>query len=210
MSFDHTTYSALRPYLYHLTARSNLARIQMRRRLESAATLAEQANLTMVIEARRAEHLPMLVDGELVMLRDQTPLRARNMRLEEGWTIERFIAHLNRRVFFWPGKRSGPNDYGWRHFGRYASEQPVVVRVLFDELVAANPDVAPLFAKCNSGSPRWSGGVAPVRGSRTFVAADAAPFTAGDVIEVTFQGGVRLPVTTEMGDRPDGEWRPLR
>jgi hypothetical protein len=208
--FDNDTYADLRPYLYHLTARSNLARIRAGRQLESAASLAEQANQSRLLDARRSTHVPIDVDGEQVMLRDQFPLRARNMRLEEGWTFERFIAHLNQRVFFWPGRETGPNDYGWRHFGRYESEQPVVVRVKFADLVQANPQVAPLFARFNSGSPRWSGGEPPTRGSRTFVAADAAPFSAGDVVEVTFQGRVGLPESAEVGDRPDGAWHALR
>jgi hypothetical protein len=207
--FDLDTYAALRPQLYHLTARSNLPRIRAGRQLESAASLATRANQAALIEARRAAHVPILVDGEQVVLRDQSPLHARNMRLDDGWTFERFIAHLNQRVFFWPGSVTGPNDYGWRHFGRYESEQPVLVRVPFPELVRANTQVAPLFAKCNSGSPRWSGGAAPARGPRTFVPAADAPFTAGDVVEVTFQGHVQLPAGAEVSDRPDGTWQAL-
>ena len=209
MPFDHQTYSALRPFLYHLTARSNLPRIQALRQLESAASLAERAHEAALIEERRVSHVPIIVDGERVMLRDQSPLHARNMRLEDGWTLERFIAHLNQRVFFWPGRDTGPNDYGWRHFGRYEVESPVVVRVPFADLVSANEQVAPLFAKYNSGSPRWSGGEPPMRGSRTFVPADTAPFSASDVVEVTFRDTVTLPPTTRVADRPDGEWRTL-
>jgi hypothetical protein len=207
--FDHAAYAVLRPFLYHLTARANLPRIRSTRAIESAASLAEQANQAALLRARRAEHLPITVGGEQVLLRDQAPLRAKNMQLEPGWTFERFIAHLNQRVFFWPGRDSGPNDYGWRHYGRYESEKPVVIRVRFDELVDANPLIVPLFAKFNSGSPRWSNGAPPYRGSRTFVSADAAPFSAGDVVEVTFQGRVQLPKSADVGDRPDGEWQPL-
>jgi hypothetical protein len=209
LSFDLASYARLRPFVYHLTARSNLSRIRSTRSLESAASLAEQANQSALLAARRAQHVPIVVEGEQVVLRDQAPLHAKNMRLEDGWTFERFIAHLNQRVFFWPGRDVGPNDYGWRHYGRYESEKPVVVRVPFDALVEANPDVIPLFAKYNSGSPRWSNGAAPSRGSRTFVSADAAPFSAGDVVEVTFQGRVQLRASVEMGDRPDGDWQPL-
>jgi hypothetical protein len=209
VSFDTASYAALRPFVYHLTARSNLSRIRSTRTLESAASLAEQANQSALLDARRAQHVPIVVEGEQVMLRDQAPLHARNMHLENGWTFERFIAHLNQRVFFWPGRDAGPNDYGWRHYGRYESEKPVVVRVRFDALVEANPRVIPLFAKFNSGSPRWSNGAAPYRGSRTFVPADTAPFSASDVVEVTFHGRVELPASAEVADRPDGDWQPL-
>ena len=207
--FDLLAYGSLRPYLYHLTARANLPRIRQLRVLESAASLAQQANESAIIEARRATHVPLLVGGERVELRDQSPLHARNMRLEDGWTFERFIAHLNERVFFWPGRDAGPNDYGRRHFNRYETEKPVIVRVTFASLIAANPHVTPLFAKFNSGSPRWSGGAPPVRGSRTFVAADVAPFSAGDVVEVTFQGRVQLPADAMIADSPDGAWSAL-
>jgi uncharacterized protein DUF7002 len=204
--FDLTAYGSLRPYLYHLTARSNLPRIGQGRVLESAASLAHQANESVVIEAKRARHVPIVVDGEPVVLRDQSPLHARNMMLEDGWTFERFIAHLNERVFFWPGRDTGPNDYGRRHFGRYETEKPVIVRVAFASLLAANPESVPLFARVNSGSPRWSGGVPPMRGSRTFVAASDAPFGASDVVEVTFQGRVHLPPDAQVADGPDGAW----
>ena len=209
MPFDLPAYGSLRPYLYHLTARANLPRIRHGGVLESAASLAQQANESAIIEARRATHVPLVVDGARVELRDQAPLHARNMRLEEGWTFERFIAHLNERVFFWPGRDSGPNDYGRRHFARYETEKPVIVRAAFASLIDANPEATPLFAKFNSGSPRWSGGAPPVRGSRTFVAADVAPFSASDVVEVTFHGRVRLPSDAMVADSPDGEWSVL-
>ncbi|MEO8560644.1 MAG: hypothetical protein ABI601_01125 [bacterium] len=209
MSFDLIAYGRLRPYLYHLTARSNLSRIRQRRSLESAASLARQANEFAIIESRRAAHLPIVVDGESILLRDQSPLHEKNMRLEDGWTFERFIAHLNERVFFWPGSDTGPNDYGWRHYGRYETEKPVIVRTTFASLVSTNSELVPLFAKVNSGSPRWSGGNAPARGSRTFVAANDAAFTAGEVVEVTFQGCVELPGDAEVADAPDGPWSAL-
>jgi hypothetical protein len=207
--FDLIAYGRLRPYLYHLTARSNLPRIRQGKALESAASLARQANESAIIETRRAAHLPIVVDGEPVMLRDQFPLREKNMRLEDGWTFERFISHLNERVFFWPGNGDGPNDYGWRHYGRYETEKPVIVRASFSSLIGANPQLAPLFAKVNSGSPRWSGGTPPMRGSRTFVAANDATFAAGEVVEVTFQGRVHLPADAQVADAPDGAWSAL-
>jgi hypothetical protein len=207
--FDLLGYGRLRPYLYHLTARSNLSRVRDGRTLESAASLAARAHQSALLEVRRPTHVPIVVEGEQVVLRDQAPLHAKNMRLEDGWTFERFIAHLNQRVFFWPGREDGPNDYGWRHFARYESEKPVVVRVRFADLVESNPQVAPLFAKFNSGSPRWSNGEPPYRGSRTFVPAETAPFSASDVVEVTFQGHVFLPADTEVADAPGGDWSPL-
>ena len=209
VTFDLFAYARLRPYLYHLTARRNLPRIQSKRTLESAASLARQANEAAMLGSRRDTHRAVVVDGTPVMLRDQSPLHERNMRLEDGWTFERFIAHLNERVFFWPGGDTGPNDYGLRHFTRYQAEQPVIVRVPFISLCNANPQAVPLFAKYNSGSPRWSGGAPPVRGPRTFISADTAPFTAGDVVEVTFQGGVTLPTDAVVADAPSGAWTPL-
>ena len=208
MPFTLDTYAGLRPYLYHLTARANLPRVRAGRALESAASLAAQADQSAILAARRATQVPLTVGGAQVMLRDQSPLHARNMQLEDGWTFERFLAHLNQRVFFWPGRDVGPNHYGWRHFARYKSELPVIIRASFADVLAANA-AAPLFAKVNSGSPRWSGGAPPMRGSRTFATAADAEFNAGDVVEVTFQGRVELPASTEVSDQLDGGWEPL-
>ncbi|GLC28299.1 DUF7002 family protein [Roseisolibacter agri] len=209
MPFDLTTFGRLRPYLYHLTAAENLPRIRRTRVLESAAALARRAGRAELLRERRRDHVPVLVDGEPVVLRDQAPLHRGNMALDDGWTFAEFVEHLNARVFFWPGTAQGPIAYGQRHFGRYEAEHPAILRVPFAALVAANPGWDVRFCRFNSGSPRWTMGRAAPRGAATFVPADGAAFGAAQVVEVTVCDQVVLPDETAVGERLAGPWRPL-
>lgn len=131
------------------------------------------------------------------------------MRLDDGWSFEDFVGALNARVFFWPGTGVGPIDYGQRHYARYASERPIVIRADVTDLLASNPSNTPLFCKYNSGSPRWSAGAPSPRGAATFLPCGQATFRAGAVVEVAFEGEVRLPATAEYGDGPTGPWKRL-
>jgi hypothetical protein len=184
-------------------------RIRRTRCLESAAILARHAGRVDLLDARRREHVAVTVDGETVLLRDQAPLHAGNMQLDPGWNFAQFVRHLNDRVFFWPGSAGGPISYGLRHFGRYAPEAPKILRVPFDSLIAANPHLELLFCRYNSGSPRWSRGVAAPRGSTTFVSSTDAAFRPAQVVEVTALHHVQLPSDTAHGQLPQGPWNPL-
>jgi hypothetical protein len=209
MSFTLDALARLRPFLYHLTSFDNLARIRRTGELESATRLVVRAGEHELLDTRRRGHVSLVVEGETVVLRDQAPLHAGNMRLEDGWTFARVVRHINNRVFFWPGAESGPISYGLRHFKRYEQESPVIVRVPFLALLQANVGVTPELCRYNSGSPRWSRGVAAPRGEKTFVKPDVAPFRAAQVVEVTFPNVVRLPRATSVGQRPGGPWEAL-
>lgn len=206
MSFTLSEFARVRPFLFHLTARANLPRILRTRRLESTAALATRAQRPELLTTRRRGHVSVQVDGETVLIRDQAPLHLGNMRLESGWTFAQFVAHLNARVFFWPGGPDGPIDYGRRHFARYVEELPTLLRVPFASALRANPGLVPEFCKCNSGSPRWSRGVPGPRGSTTFVPADAAAFRASQVVEVTMRGHVHLPDDAAWAHDLAGPW----
>lgn len=209
MALDITTYARLRPYLCHLTVATNLPAIQAERRIQSAAVLTERACRPDLEGARRPTKVPLLHAGVAATLRDQAPLHLANMRLDEGWTFDRFIACLNAHVFFWAGTAQGPIDYGERHFARYATEGPVVLRIPFSSMVAANTETELLFCKYNSGSPPWSGGQPSPRGASTFVPTAAAPFRASEVVEVTFCQSVRLPDGCAWGRSTSGPWTNL-
>lgn len=198
-----------RPYLFHLTARENVVRIARDRVLQPAVNLMAIAQRLDLLETRRSGHLTLELDGDVVRLRDQAPLYANNMRLDGGWTFGQFIRHLNSRVFFWPGWSSGPIDYGRRHFDRYAEEHPAILRVPFQALLDVNIDAVPELCRYNSGSPRWSRGLASPRGAATFVNPDTAEFGVSQVVEVTFPISVRLPESTELGTQLGGPWTPL-
>ena len=200
-------YQRLRPYLYHLTARSNLEAILESRALLPAKDLLEQARRDDVIRARRRGHLTIECDKRPILIRDQDPLHPGNVKLAVGWTFDDLIEELNRRVFFWAGTAAKPIAAGQRHFSRYASEGPVVLRVRFQELVAVNPHLEPEFCKYNSGAPRCNRGLKSPRGPQTFLKAEDADFSCAQVQEVTFAGSVTLPKSLELAQSHDGSWQ---
>jgi hypothetical protein len=210
MPFPLDQFALLRPYLYHLTAATNIARIRRTMRLESATRILEAAGETTLVRSRRRESRIVTVYGESVHVRDQAPLHQGNMALDNGWTFEDFVAHLNGRVFFWPGSTAGPISYGVRHFARYEMDAPAILRIPTAVLFASNPDAIPLFCRYNSGSPRCSYGNKSPRTARTFEPASEAPYRASEVVEVTFEDAITLPPECQHGAGLTGPWRRLR
>ncbi len=145
----------------------------------------------------------------MVELRDQDPFHAGNVAFDPGWGEGDVVELLNARVYFWPGSLDGPIDYGVRHFRRYESQRPAVLRVSFADLLACNPTAAPELCAYNSGAPRCSGGRKSPRGASTFVAPSSFDRPAGAVVEVTFPGPVILPGSTVLAWGLDGPWEPL-
>ena len=197
------------PYAYHLTSSKNVPSICVAGRLESAATLLVRGGRHDLLRQKRAKHTRVQVSSSDIWLRDQAPLHEANVAFEDGWSFGDLIKALNQLVFFWPGSAHGPNDYGRRHFERYQHEGPAIVRVPTSDLLWSNPDVTPLLCGFNSGSLRFSGGVASPRGQQTFLPADQFPRTPSKVVELTFPVAILLPTTTERGLSLDGPWSPL-
>jgi hypothetical protein len=200
---------SLRPFLFHLTDRSNLNRIRETKTLLPAALLMERAGRGDLLRERRRRHEALSVDGRLVLVRDQAPLHGGNVALPEGYGFEDFVESINRRVFFWPGTEAGPIIYGVRHFARYEGERPLILRVGLQSLVSENPSAEPLYCKYNSGSPRCSHGKKSPRGPDTFLSSARFDGTPGQVVEVTFDVPVLLPADTSYGERPSGPWKLL-
>jgi hypothetical protein len=209
MAFSLEQFARIRPYLYHLTATDNLGRIRSCRSLESAESLMLQAGPRSLQHQRRAVHSRINVGGITVSLRDQSPLHEGNISFEAGWTFQKLLVLLNQRVFFWPGTADGPIEYGMRHYTRYESEQPAVLRVQTRSLLRRNQHNPPLFCKYNSGSPRCSGGIRSPRGPSTFQAAGDNQYTPGSAIEVTFVCNALLPDDAELRGKSWCEWLPL-
>ena len=193
MPIDLQRFVALRPYLYHLTASENVQRIIRTRILESASSLMAAARDVTHLRRKRREHRVIGVGAERVVIRDQAPLHAGNIQLEDGPSFEDIVQLLNERIFFWPGGPSGPNAYGERYFGRYRDEDPAVLRIRTSDVVADPRNTEPEFCRFNSGSPRWSGGRASPRGPSTFAGPAIATYRPSAVVEVTFVGRVHLP-----------------
>lgn len=209
MPFSIDEFTSVRPYVYHLTAQRNLARIRQRWLLQSAEELMNQAQDPDLPTDRKRGSLDLNIGGEVVHLRDQDPLYQGNIKFDEGWDFRRFIRLLNGHVFFWPGKDGGPNDYGNRHYLRYQSEGPAIIRMKVADLVSANPTQPPRFCRYNSGSPRCSNGLKSPRGAETFVSSATANFSAAKAVEIVVPGHVVLPVSVQVGESPQGPWRTL-
>ncbi len=202
-------FTTKRPWLYHLTATPNVARIRRVGQLHCAAALLRAGGRSEFIRRRRSNKLPVRVGTEIVHVRDQRPLHRNSMELCDGWSFEDWVAYLNDFVFFWPGSAGGPNPHGQRHFARYASERPALIRVPTADLFAANRRASPRFSCYNSGSPRyWRGRPSP-RGPGTFASGSRFAGPASNVVEVVFQQSALLPATGELADGPQGPWRPL-
>ena len=206
MAFILSQFATLRPYVFHMTATENLEHIRQRRALTCAARLYDLAGAARPMEPRRA-CVRLRVGDVLVIVRDQGPLHRGNIELRGGWDFQDVLADLNGRVFFWAGTERGPSAYGLRYFERYRSEGLAVLRVRCEELLAANAGRRPEFCRYNSGSPRCSGGAKSPRGPETFAAAEAADFTAGKVVEVTYADKAKLPARVDVGASPTGPWR---
>ena len=207
MPFTLERYSEVRPFLYHLTARENLAHIRSTGQLQSAAVLLGRVPANMeTLRTRRNEKMPVYIDAETASLRDQTPLHENNIQFLDKWELEDVVESLNSRVFFWSGWRRTPIPSGERHFNRYRQEHPVILRAPFESVCRCNPGRTPLFCKYNSGAPRQSQGRKSPRGPDTFLPAECFPYNPGNVVEVTFLEHVMLPDDTEMSDHVDGPW----
>lgn len=193
MPLDISRFVKTRPYLYHLTARSNLKLIAASGRLRTAADLLAEAGERPLLRQRRRESRVVVCEGERVHVRDQAPLHAGNLKLSDRWTFDDFVEHLNEHVFFWPGTEAGPIGYGLRHFERYAEEDNVVLVLKTDEVIACQSAIEPRFCRFNSGSPRCTGGKPSPRGPGTFLLARDFVGTPSSVVEVTFRGSVSLP-----------------
>src|SRR6478752_8358185 len=102
MPISNEKFVRLKPFLFHLTSASNVARILRDGRLDCANALLRKARQAALGRVRRREHVSIEIGGEKVELRDQAPLHAGNMAIDAAWSFEDFVQHLNDRVFFWP------------------------------------------------------------------------------------------------------------
>ncbi|MEM8874360.1 MAG: hypothetical protein AAGD32_08880 [Planctomycetota bacterium] len=193
MPFTLAQFVKLRPFAWHLTARSNLPLIQRSRTLVSAERLAGPS--TMLREPRR-DVMPVKHDGQTVLLRDQKPLRAEQTIFEGGWGIDDLLAAVNGHVFFWPGNADAPIAMGRNHFRCYAGD--VALRVPMPALLAANGE--PKFCAFNSGAP--SARARSRRGPTTFATAHAFERTAGAVKELVFEHTATLPTFEIIDSTP--------
>jgi hypothetical protein len=208
MSFAISDYLRLRPYAYHLTDSINVSSLASERQLRPVAELLESAGMNQWLRLRRRDPLRIAVEDQCVVLKDQRPLVMANVELAGDWAAGDFVEHLNRHVFFWPGRAEGPIKNGRRLFDAYEGAGSAVLRIPSVALIEANERVQPLFCAFNSGAPRMNGGRRAPRGPGLFAAASTFPRRASEVVELVFRGAVRLPDRTEIMTS-DGRWRLL-
>lgn len=208
MAFSLERFASLRPYLYHLTASQNVPLIRESKILRCAKDILIESSYHEFVRTKRNEAVLANSHEQVIHVRDQSPLHSGNISFEDGWTFSDLVEDLNSRVYFWPGKDSGPIEHGMRHFKRYQAERPTILRLNTLETFAAN-DVEPTFCKFNSGSPRCSRGKRSPRGRSTFVNHSDASFRATKVVEVSFISTMILPLDAEVSDLPTGRWTKL-
>jgi len=201
MVLDIQAFTKLRPYLFHATARSNLACIRDERALLSPSLLSGDT------ATQRDKPLMVWRGPFRITLRDQLPLQRGHVQLCGGWTRSDLIEALNARVFFWPGNADEPIAHGTRLMSAYATQDEAVLRIPFRTLLAANPAKPPEFCAYNSGAPRTTAGRKSPRGPAIFTTAARWAFPLSRVVEVAFVRGVALPPDTMI--KTGSNWVPL-
>src|SRR5437879_5750659 len=106
MPFSDAQFTRTRPFLFHLTDRSNLKEIGNSRTLHCAASLMQKAGDTSFLRQRRTKSIQVQFATVTVSIRDQQPLYGGNIMLQGGWSFEEFVQSLNERIFFWPGAQN--------------------------------------------------------------------------------------------------------
>src|SRR5262245_40857058 len=116
MPLDLERFGIRRPYLFHLTDRTNLSAIRATKALECASALFRRGQFNALLTVRRDSHRTIEVDSHRVVIRDQKPLHVGAIAFETGWDLPRFVQHVNEHVFFWPGSLEGPIKPGLNHY----------------------------------------------------------------------------------------------
>jgi hypothetical protein len=198
-----------RPFLYHLTDVRNLELIKTNGLLLSTKSIVDKSRMDTndkisFIRNRRQFHSTVEIDNQTYFIRDQKPISLTNLQkcLTNDWSTGDFLQHLNSRVFFWPTIARLE-----RHYNRYQTEKPVIIKVSSRLLLELNPNAD--FCRLNSGATRsnsYLDGAPPKRGIETFLPADMYDNTVGSVAEVTFPNHCQLPTDFFTGGSPNGPW----
>jgi hypothetical protein len=200
-----------RPFLFHLTDKKNLQLIVKYGKLFSTNSLIDKANKEEYLPIKRIKrptHFELDINGEIYSIRDQQPISEKALRkcLTHNWECADFYESLNSRVFMWPTL-----DRLWRHFNRYVSENPIILRFETNSLLEINQNAK--FCRLNSGATRansYLGGKPPERGMNTFQLAVNYTNSISSVAEVTFENECILPRTFCCSNFPDGTWEVLK
>lgn len=204
---DIDKFIKLRPYVYHLTDRRNLNSIIAQKQIFSTRKIVSDSaiqNKKTYLASRRPNHDLIKINVYDFHIRDQQPISelVLGRSLTNNWTVADFIAHLNKRVFFWP-----TINRLTRHYDRYQSENPIILRFSTEDVLKLNPNAE--FCHLNSGATRCSShwnGDAPHRGADTFLTAANYQLGHASVAEVTILDYCDLPDDYWTSGSPNGQW----
>jgi hypothetical protein len=198
---------ALRPYVYHLTDRGNIAFIKSSGKLLSSNQLIDLCNATDKTGLKvkhRTGHEPIVIGDQNITLRDQAKInKAAPRSLTDGWTLDQYIYSLNDRIFMWVKDLHLAN-----HFKRYANERPVILRFSTESIVNLNePRI--YLSDLNSGDTRCVSKYRnpKPRGPYTFKRPDDYPRVPSTVKEFTILNECILPDKFSIGEHPNGNWK---
>jgi hypothetical protein len=76
------------------------------------------------VRQHRSHQVPLTLETHKVVIRDQAPLRTKNLRLAHDFTFDELVELLYSHVFLWPSDDASYSEYGRRHYDRYCTEQP--------------------------------------------------------------------------------------
>ena len=189
---DQREFLKTKPRLFHRTPKTNLVAVRARRILLSARALITLAEGKYTQTEPRVDSRTLLVDGQLIQIRDQAPLLVRGqLQLEDGFTMAQLVALLDDQVYFWPALSLGLSTAT-----KYMDEEFALIRVSTEAMFKSNS--RPRFCRFNSGGPRANGGKPSRRGPDLFHPAQAFRETIARVNEVVFEAQARLPASAEV------------
>lgn len=199
-----------RPFLYHLTDQKNIPLIVKYGKLFSTNSLIERSGKEeyfLIKRIKRLTHYELKFNGEIFSIRDQRPISEKALKkcLTDNWECADYFEFLNNRVFMWP-----TIDRLSRHYVRYVSEHPIILRFETKSIVEINQNVK--FSRLNSGATRansYLGGKPPERGNETFKLAVDYAHSISSIAEVTFENECILPKTFCQSSSPNGIWELL-
>jgi hypothetical protein len=191
---------------YHVTSAANLVSIRQSRVLWPTHTLLKRAKKHYFLRRRRTRDIPLRVEGQQILIRNQSPLDPSSLDLGATGTLEEYVASLNSYVYFWPGTALGPREDGVRMFERTNGKRSIVIRVPTRSLLEANRASPTCVATCNTGVAWTEQGRRSRRGPEVFQPVEKFSEQPASIHEICFGNDVRLPESAEYGTNPAGPW----
>jgi hypothetical protein len=196
-------------HCYHVTAAINLQSFRRFGILLPAATLFRLTDRGDLLKRRRTDDVRLQLQGQKVLVRNQTPLDPNSINVGPTETLEDYVACLNAHVFFWPGTASGPTHDGIRMLRRAAGVKSAMIRVPSRSLLEANEGSLVHLSTCNTGASWVVDGQRSQRGLDVFQRAECFAEPPGRIEEISFRGPVNLPDDCECSTGFGQGWHAL-